>query len=258
MFAGFFHDVFRMLRWVLWAWWNLMINWLKNITDHIVWCTIKGSRLSIELETDYLPLPSNTWQRFPGSEFTLVDKDNGRIFPRFFNAWQIFPLFFNTWQRFPCLVRVQRGCHGYRGCFAPSTWKCLWMSLLTSLFNASSRSEWPHCKNSCWSKTKLLRWPWLRSSNRLCAIDLITPVVSNQNNWTLSVASAGHKHASSWLSCLLVWDTIFWTITWRYTMRNNTPTMWDKQNDWTTMRWYGCHKYMTIIRWHYDCHTCTY
>ena len=25
MFAGFFQDVFRMLRWVLWAWWNLMI-----------------------------------------------------------------------------------------------------------------------------------------------------------------------------------------------------------------------------------------
>ena len=25
MFVGFFHDVFRMLRWVLWAWWNLMI-----------------------------------------------------------------------------------------------------------------------------------------------------------------------------------------------------------------------------------------
>ena len=25
MFAGFFQDVFSMLRWVLWAWWNLMI-----------------------------------------------------------------------------------------------------------------------------------------------------------------------------------------------------------------------------------------
>ena len=25
MFAGFFQDVFRMLWWVLWAWWNLMI-----------------------------------------------------------------------------------------------------------------------------------------------------------------------------------------------------------------------------------------
>ena len=25
MFAGFFQDVFRMLLWVLWAWWNLMI-----------------------------------------------------------------------------------------------------------------------------------------------------------------------------------------------------------------------------------------
>ena len=25
MFAGFFQNVFRMLRWVLWAWWNLMI-----------------------------------------------------------------------------------------------------------------------------------------------------------------------------------------------------------------------------------------
>ena len=25
MFAGFFQDVFRMLRWVMWAWWNLMI-----------------------------------------------------------------------------------------------------------------------------------------------------------------------------------------------------------------------------------------
>ena len=25
MFAGFFQDVFRMPRWVLWAWWNLMI-----------------------------------------------------------------------------------------------------------------------------------------------------------------------------------------------------------------------------------------
>ena len=25
MFAGFFQDVFIMLRWVLWAWWNLMI-----------------------------------------------------------------------------------------------------------------------------------------------------------------------------------------------------------------------------------------
>ena len=25
MFAGFFQDVFKMLRWVLWAWWNLMI-----------------------------------------------------------------------------------------------------------------------------------------------------------------------------------------------------------------------------------------
>ena len=25
MFIGFFLDVFKMLRWVLWAWWNLMI-----------------------------------------------------------------------------------------------------------------------------------------------------------------------------------------------------------------------------------------
>ena len=25
MFARFFQDVFRMLLWVLWAWWNLMI-----------------------------------------------------------------------------------------------------------------------------------------------------------------------------------------------------------------------------------------
>ena len=25
MFAGFFQDAFRMLRWVLLAWWNLMI-----------------------------------------------------------------------------------------------------------------------------------------------------------------------------------------------------------------------------------------
>ena len=25
MFAGFFQNLFRMLRWVLWAWWNLMI-----------------------------------------------------------------------------------------------------------------------------------------------------------------------------------------------------------------------------------------
>ena len=25
MFAGFFQDIFPMLRWVLWAWWNLMI-----------------------------------------------------------------------------------------------------------------------------------------------------------------------------------------------------------------------------------------
>ena len=25
MFAGFFQDVFKMLRWVLWDWWNLMI-----------------------------------------------------------------------------------------------------------------------------------------------------------------------------------------------------------------------------------------
>ena len=25
MFAGFFLDVFRMLRWVLWAWWNYRI-----------------------------------------------------------------------------------------------------------------------------------------------------------------------------------------------------------------------------------------
>ena len=26
MFIGFFLDVFKMLRWVLWAWWNLMIS----------------------------------------------------------------------------------------------------------------------------------------------------------------------------------------------------------------------------------------
>ena len=26
MFAGFFQDVIRMLRWVLWAWWNLIIS----------------------------------------------------------------------------------------------------------------------------------------------------------------------------------------------------------------------------------------
>ena len=26
MFAGFFQDVFRMPQWVLWTWWNLMIN----------------------------------------------------------------------------------------------------------------------------------------------------------------------------------------------------------------------------------------
>ena len=25
MFAGFFQDVFRMIRWILWAWWNVMI-----------------------------------------------------------------------------------------------------------------------------------------------------------------------------------------------------------------------------------------
>ena len=25
MFAGFFQDVFRMLRWVLWVWWNVII-----------------------------------------------------------------------------------------------------------------------------------------------------------------------------------------------------------------------------------------
>ena len=25
MFSGFFQDVFRMLQWILWAWWNLMI-----------------------------------------------------------------------------------------------------------------------------------------------------------------------------------------------------------------------------------------
>ena len=42
MFAGFFQDVFRMLRWVLWAWWNLMIisnegmdfNDPKEFDDH--------------------------------------------------------------------------------------------------------------------------------------------------------------------------------------------------------------------------------
>ena len=35
MFAGFFQDVFRMLRWVLWAWWNLMIisNESKDFND---------------------------------------------------------------------------------------------------------------------------------------------------------------------------------------------------------------------------------
>ena len=25
MFPGFFQDVYRMLHWVLWAWWNFMI-----------------------------------------------------------------------------------------------------------------------------------------------------------------------------------------------------------------------------------------
>ena len=33
MFAGFFLDVFRMLRWILWAWWNLMI--ISNESMHL-------------------------------------------------------------------------------------------------------------------------------------------------------------------------------------------------------------------------------
>ena len=35
MFAGFFQDVFRMIRWILWAWWNVMIisNESMNFKD---------------------------------------------------------------------------------------------------------------------------------------------------------------------------------------------------------------------------------
>ena len=35
MFAGFFQDVFRMIRWILWAWWNVMIisNESMNFND---------------------------------------------------------------------------------------------------------------------------------------------------------------------------------------------------------------------------------
>ena len=33
MFAGFFQDVFRMLRWVSWAWWNVHFNDSKELDD---------------------------------------------------------------------------------------------------------------------------------------------------------------------------------------------------------------------------------
>ena len=31
MFAGFFQDVFRMLWWVFWAWWNLIIISIESM-----------------------------------------------------------------------------------------------------------------------------------------------------------------------------------------------------------------------------------
>ena len=34
MFAGFFQDVFMMLQWVLWTWWNLMIISNESMDFH--------------------------------------------------------------------------------------------------------------------------------------------------------------------------------------------------------------------------------
>ena len=77
MFAGFFQDVFRMLRWVLWAWWNLMIIWMKV-------CTLMIQRNP--MIPNYLMIPAIWWSPAirwsPAIPWSIgsMDFDNPKVF----------------------------------------------------------------------------------------------------------------------------------------------------------------------------------
>ena len=77
MFAGFFQDVFRMLRWVLWAWWNLMIisNGCMDFIDPKEFVDPK-----LFDDPSYSMIPAIWWSPAIPWSIRSVDFDNPKVY----------------------------------------------------------------------------------------------------------------------------------------------------------------------------------